>query len=635
MTNKHTQNELSSFTEEDFSNLFSSNEDNVLDKIASLIEYFIDNPINYEKLNIKDYNSKVAYPNVDHYMHVPGQHNTDKWLQAVKDLYYKEKTGENRGPAIGQVTAGWHPNETYDFLNWLRFYEGGNHLKYAVASYYTNGDPGYWLPVDKRHDLFESAVVHPTDVNNAKDSSASDVSPVEKKKIIEKQRSKIISRLDSAEKLLRSDEGEIFAGKELESLMETIFNLKKKIQLVNKISTSSMLYEDMIIREANLLVKNGFNTAAEALYIIAEGAGTKELPNPAPAKAPTDGGEGSAGGLPAATPAGINTETAPKNENSPVEVLETKPKDQEEELTVEDSTPDEPVVKEPTESAVIEESKGMESFLDAQKDGLSEGFSTIAYYPVKELDVLDGEDLIVEAQATPAPTPAPAPVVPVPSTTPVAAPSPEALEEEPLEVEELDPDRSLTLPSSTTSEFDNQINSLFSNIKIEDVVSKLEDLSKIFKTREVPRQLAIVDMMLDSLGIASYFPALSEATNKSLESNNYIATRVEDVLSKLRGALKTKNIDLVGGEAPLVNTPEMVNLRSNLEQDQQKDKVRKELRKQKQDEELSESTKEIPELEVTEDLTEAPAAPIAPAPPAAAPAAPPTAAPATPSVPPT
>ncbi|NDB87227.1 MAG: hypothetical protein EB127_31780 [Alphaproteobacteria bacterium] len=139
--------------------------------------------------------------------------------------------------------------------------------------------------------------------------------------------------------------------------------------------------------------------------------------------------------------------------------------------------------------------------------------------------------------------------------------------------------------------------------------------------------------MLDSLGIASYFPALSEATNKSLESNNYIATRVEDVLSKLRGALKTKNIDLVGGEEPLVNTPEMINLRNNLEQEQQKDKVRKELRKQKQDEELSESTKEIPELEVTEDLTEAPAAPIAPVPPAAAPATPPVAAPVTPPAP--
>ena len=128
MTNKNTQNELFSFSEEDFSNLFSSNEDTILEKIASLIEYFTDNPINYEKLNIKDYHSKIAYPNVDHYMHVPGQHNTNKWLQAVKDLYYKEKTGENRSEAIGQVTGGWHPNETYDFLNWLRFYEGGNHL---------------------------------------------------------------------------------------------------------------------------------------------------------------------------------------------------------------------------------------------------------------------------------------------------------------------------------------------------------------------------------------------------------------------------------------------------------------------------------------------------------------------------
>src|SRR5208282_6852066 len=94
-----------------------------------------------------------------------------------------------------------------------------------------------------------------------------------KKRIIEKQRQKIIGRLDSAEKLLRSPEGQDFAGTELENLMEAIYSLKKKVQLVNKLSTSTRLYEDMIVREANVLSRRGFVKAANMLYSVAQSPG--------------------------------------------------------------------------------------------------------------------------------------------------------------------------------------------------------------------------------------------------------------------------------------------------------------------------------------------------------------------------
>ena len=109
-----------------------SDESTQLNESTSLLRE-LDQLKNHLSLSSIDFNkifnipNKSAYPNADHYMHVPGQHNTDKWLQTIKDLYYKENNGEFRVNAINGVTQGWNPNETYDFLNWLKFYEGGNH----------------------------------------------------------------------------------------------------------------------------------------------------------------------------------------------------------------------------------------------------------------------------------------------------------------------------------------------------------------------------------------------------------------------------------------------------------------------------------------------------------------------------
>ena len=118
----------------------------------------------------------------------------------------------------------------------------------------------------------------------------------EKKQIIEKQRQKIIGRLDSAEKLLRSEEGQIFAGNELEALLDVIYSLKNKIQMVNKISLSTRLYEDMIVREANILVKKGFGNAGTVLRKVAQ-----SVPEPTEPNNPMSGG-GLPGNIPGEGP---------------------------------------------------------------------------------------------------------------------------------------------------------------------------------------------------------------------------------------------------------------------------------------------------------------------------------------------
>jgi hypothetical protein len=115
--------------------------------------------------------------------------------------------------------------------------------------------------------------------------------------------------------------------------------------------------------------------------------------------------------------------------------------------------------------------------------------------------------------------------------------------------------------------------------------------------------------MLDSLGLASFFPSLSEATNKALESNNYISTRLEDILSKLHGAMATKEIDLTGEEPP--SNPEVDKIKEKLKQDENKDKARKQMRKQQEMSELENKSKETPEIEIEEDLS-VPPAPVAP-----------------------
>lgn len=557
-------------------------------KIDDLLKFFEGTSIKYDKydpdflkgtsLSEIGESAKQAYPNVD-YMHVPGQHNTQKWLQAVKDIYYGEKNGLNRVAAIRQTTKNWAITETYDFLNWMKYYEEGTHLKYKFAQvWYENGAPGYFLHI-KPDQKKEDPQVSGKDVDAAKDSIADEMSAVEKKRIIEKQRNKIIGRLDSAEKLLRTYEGQIFAGKELESLLETIYQLKKKLQMVNKISLSTKLYDDMIIREANVLSRKGYTDAAELLFSLAQannppppGTGSdKDTPLTPDAPPMPQQNSGAPGGLPSMGPG---------------------------------------MAQNPPESASQETSPGITEFLENLETG------NIGESPEDELEVEDtlhveDEDLLTVAQEVPPP---PIPTIPKPpSKIKVPTKTPEI--EAPLEVDE----ESLGMqPSEKVKDFDTIIDAAFANISVNDIVAKLEDIAKIFKTREIPRQLSIIDMMLDSKGLASYFPSLSEAINKALESNNYISTRIDDILAKLQGGIEGKSIDLKG-EKGNNTSPEIESLKNNLKQRDDKEKIRKKMRQDQANQELEqsinpESEKETPEINIEEDLNKpvAPAAPDSP-----------------------
>lgn len=104
--------------------------------------------------------------------------------------------------------------------------------------------------------------------------------------------------------------------------------------------------------------------------------------------------------------------------------------------------------------------------------------------------------------------------------------------EEPPTIENNEVEKPKKEKSDVNNPFDGK------NITIQSVLEILEPISKTLNEREFPRSLSKVDMMLDSLHIASHFPELSEALSKSLELNIYVGTRIDKIINKLKGGLK-------------------------------------------------------------------------------------------------
>jgi hypothetical protein len=123
--------------------------------------------------------------------------------------------------------------------------------------------------------------------------------------------------------------------------------------------------------------------------------------------------------------------------------------------------------------------------------------------------------------------------------------------------------------------------------------------------------------MLTAKGLGAVFAVtLSEIQNRNFDSGNYISTRLEDMLSKLRGSLPTNDVDLTGRENEA--SPDAAAIKAKLEQDQAKEKERKQFRKQQENAELEAPQKAVPQVDM-EELTPpaAPQTPVAPQKPAA------------------
>lgn len=529
---------------------------------------------------------KTAYPNSNDYPSSLPTYDLGKWMETMKQAYIKMHLGLPRKEALDNLLNNWDISEKTSFLDWLRYYEGGNQHKYNIKTaqqhnYYVNDAlPNYFIPNPKN--MIPSPIKSMNDqINEVPQEAAKEVKKEsdaeEKRRVIEDQRRKLMGRLNSAEKLLISQRGHLFAGVEFEKLLSAIFELKRQIQTANKVSNASMqTCIDLIVRQGNKLNKQGYEDAGSFFVKFAQetpGDFSLAVNQVIPSGSANDG-KGSVGNNDlslsnlSATPPEKMDEDAPKDGlNGFLERLENSG------LTSENDTNDN------KDEVSIDD----DVFLDQEV-------------------IPDENELVVEAQAIPD------------AENAVKAPAPTLREQqavkpkENLEVEvpggEITQDEVRKVPSvsENKSNVDNLIDSVFSKLTVNDVIEKLENINKVYSSRELSRQLTIVDIMLARLNLSSYFNNLAESITKSYESNSYILNRIQDVLATLRGAVGKTDIDLEN-ENTSVQSPEVEKVRQNLDQAEKKERERKELRKQLENQKNEQAVKPEPTVEnVKEEL---------------------------------
>lgn len=462
---------------------------------------------------------KKAYPSAVSDALPQTIYNIDKWVDTTKDIYNEAKT-LGLSKAFDKVTADWDVMERLNFKSFLSFYQEGAQSKYKIAQFgrHSIDENAIQIPEGLKARLPTAPVVPQkpkVDVNDARTK-------------IEDQRSKIISRLNAAEKLLYSLDGQFFAGNDQEEMLRMLQDLKRKVQTSNKMTVESSLFVDYIYRAGNIFNVAGKDKAAGFFYKIAQ----ETTGEPVAAVAPA--------------------------EEVPAEPVAETDEPGDEAVQLEEDPAADPAMADPamgneTEAAIKE-------FIG----NLEEGVSDIDLDDFKKLS-----GFIVEAQDMMAPAPQ------------LPARDLEVIEDEVPEVEKLK-----RPPPTEVSDLgrnpDDAIDAALNDVTIDDVVRRLEILSAFFKKREVPKQLAIVDLMMDRLGIGSFFPSLGESTRSALESNSYVSTRIEDILSKLQGSLVSEDAEALFDAALGPATPETAELAENLKKNQEEEDRRKAVRRQKE-----------------------------------------------------
>lgn len=514
---------------------------------------------------------KLAYPNDSEYFAHEKRFDVSKWVASFRELKVLQNRGTEYTKAFDSITDGWDGKEVRAFTNWMRFYEEAVHVKYKTANLY--GQEGYYLPTK----TFPSPVVPfaGRDTNLVEDAGQ-EIRDQNRKDALEQHRRKILSRLQSARKLLTEEKGKTLAGPHWEKFLDTLNLLEKEFHTVKVASQS--FYDDLVARRVACLEKSCGSDASKRFLKFADLPGAALPANPN-ASIPQGGA------LPNNTP---NLETPPGIVQFLNGLSGKNPFDIADADFEEDEYEDEEEVE-----------------LDSEDD--------------LEIDLSDSE-LIVTAQEVPPPAPAPLPE----AVDKVPAPAPVPAKDKPepgIEVVEGE----FVMPPA--KDFDAMIDAAFSTLKVGDVVRRLDDLSRIFKNREIARQLAVVDMMMDRLGLSSFFPSLAEATRSALESNQYCLIRIDEVKSRLSGALdsagkslhdmgETHTIrnqqigsDLFGKDPNLTTDPLVGQVKENLDTLQKKEKLKKDIKRNlEQNALIEQGNKQKAEVaDMTEDFNALPA----------------------------
>jgi hypothetical protein len=198
---------------------------------------------------------KRAYPNVSGIMEANArpQRDVSKWVGALGNIHAAERVGESRDGAKNRLTEEWDPVEKRDFEQWLRFYERGDHEKYAN------------LRIEAQ-DTIPAGQVAPTTPATLPMASPRRGRPKADTRSLADNQKALIGRLDAAKRLLRLFRPPIWPQARWDSIYRALSDLEQEI--VGLRTASSM--RDRIIRTASLWTKAGFQEGADVLFRIAQ-----------------------------------------------------------------------------------------------------------------------------------------------------------------------------------------------------------------------------------------------------------------------------------------------------------------------------------------------------------------------------
>lgn len=451
--------------------------------------------------------TKKAYPQGFENTFVPAPHNLTRWVESLRQIYAYKQRGFGSSKAFDLVTQKWDEMEKKDFNHWMKFYQSSGHLDYKTAQlrqrYYAPGEDASQIPFSALQNIDALRASLPQrELMNAEDAKLHqfDERKKQEKEDIADKMTKLVGRLNSAEKIFTSADFKKVLGNEYDEWLECLHKLKRIIY--SKQTKSASIISDLMVLQGNKLRANGFRKAGRLMDILAvwqyqvrnqfdDAIGIpffKQAQTPPPPLGGGDMGGGLAGessDIMGGSGAGVG----------------------------------------PDDGRDLSDPEGaMREFVENL--GGEEGDK-----PIKAADFDEDGAMIIVAEdgfyrfAQEAPMP-PAPETPAPAPTPTPEAAPKALA----------PEEKMTADKKNADRGDNAIDAALKNIRLPDVIAKLEELVQFYRNRQFSRELLVVDLMLEALGISAFFPSMAEAAKSSLDSNQYVLTRMEDMLSKLRGA---------------------------------------------------------------------------------------------------
>lgn len=193
--------------------------------------------------------TKVAYPNTSGVMETNAkpQRDVSRWISTLGEIHAAQRVGADWNNALRNFTEEWDPVEKLDFQQWLRYYERGDHEKYA------SGVPAVPPQLGQPEMPNQQPL---TTRQRAKPEMRS----------VEENRKALISRLDSAKRLMRLFAPPVWPQERWNSIYRALSDLEQEITSLRTMASM----RDRIIRTAGLLDRAGFSDGAETLRKIAQ-----------------------------------------------------------------------------------------------------------------------------------------------------------------------------------------------------------------------------------------------------------------------------------------------------------------------------------------------------------------------------